>query len=170
MQPANESLLEMLGSHRHHPTLGSVTHPIRQVTLPNPQQSPPQTGLGTIPRPPDPGRIDHPIRDAPAASISRPAAGTSPATAPTPRTRRPASFDGISLRLLGSPLVYRGRTHKPRGYPAVRSGCPAATHRRDRSLCARDPYGDGLGVRIWCTKSPPLWPEVGTHGNDTGAG
>ena len=70
-------------------------------------------------------------------------------------------FEGISLRLLGSPRVYRGRTHKPRGYPAVPSGRPAATHRRNRSLCARDPYGDGLGVRIWCTKSPSAVARVG---------
>jgi hypothetical protein len=36
------------------------------------------------------------------------------------------------------------------------SGLPAATHRRDRSPCAPDPYRDDLSLRIWCTKSPPL--------------
>ena len=92
---------------------------------------------------------------------SSPTSGANPsACGLAPCMHRPnPSPQGLSPRLLGSPLVYRRRTHKPRGYPAILSGCPAATHRRDRSLCARDPYGDDLGVRIWCTKSPRRGPK-----------
>ena len=52
-----------------------------------------------------------------------------------------------------------GNSVRPRGAEVQRLprprqglGC-AARRRRDRSPCARDPYGVGLGVRIWCTKS-----------------
>ncbi len=75
-------------------------------------------------------------------------------------------------------MVYRGRTHKQRGYPPVLSARPARPsschHRHDGSLCARDPYGDDLGVRIWCTKSPrcgPKWaPTETTQGPDIPSG
>ncbi len=79
----------------------------------------------------------------------------------------------------------RRRTPPASGHrPARLHSSPAPTRRRDRSLCAPDPYRDRLGVRIWCTKSTlavvcspdPRRPrtararDVGWSGRDHGKG
>ena len=118
----------------------------------------------TCPRSPD---VDRPPAQNKPAVADRPGLGTArhgtalhparPDIAPDPdRHARPAISHTASRRA--------GHLRRP----ARASGC---TRRRDRSLCAPDPYGNGPGVRIWCTKLPHgLWPESGTQRNDTTAG
>ncbi len=55
-------------------------------------------------------------------------------------------LEALTPRLRVLPSYFQGRTVHVKGYPC------------DRPLCARDPYGDDLGVRTWCTKSTPPWP------------